>query len=189
MYLVNLPKCPSKDLWIAQFRIFAILKFLGMDKFLGKVTILISLIFAICISSLFLADTSGAVVTPPKTKCFIEVQNAHIATSILEQQGRLAVKVNAKSYCNFPQSNVILTVKIFKEGLVAPHLVAQGSTRAENPKSKGFVVKNQFTFAFCKNTTKSMYYGVASARATIRGKTYITPPVWSEKTLELDCGT
>ena len=133
MYLVNLPKCPSKDLWIAQFRIFAILKFLGMDKFLGKVTILISLIFAICISSLFLADTSGAVVTPPKTKCFIEVQNAHIATSILEQQGRLAVKVNAKSYCNFPQSNVILTVKIFKEGLVAPHLVAQGSTRAENP--------------------------------------------------------
>ena len=160
-----------------------------MDKFLGKVTISISLIFAICISSLFLADTSGAVVTPPKTKCFIEVRNAHIATSILEQQGRLAVKVNAKSYCNFPQSNVILTVKIFKEGLVAPHLVAQGSTRAENPKSKGFVVKNQFTFAFCKDTTKSMYYGVASARATIRGKTYITPPVWSEKTLELDCGT
>ena len=133
MYLVNLPKCPSKGLWIAQFRIFAILKFLGMDKFLGEVTISISLIFAICISSLFLADTSGAVVTPPKTKCFIEVQNAHIATSILEQQGRLAVKVNAKSYCNFPQSNVILTVKIFKEGLVAPHLVAQGSTRAENP--------------------------------------------------------
>jgi hypothetical protein len=160
-----------------------------MDKFLHRLKASISLTLAIFISSSFLATAAGAVATPPKTKCFIEVQNAHISTSILEQQGRLAVKVNAKSQCNFPQSSVILTVKIFKEGLGAPHLVAQRSTRAENPKSKGFVVKNQFTFAYCKNTTKSKYFGVASARATIRGKSYITPPVWSEKTLELDCGT
>jgi hypothetical protein len=60
---------------------------------------------------------------------------------------------------------------------------------ADNPKSQGLVVKNQFTFAYCKNTTSSKYYGVASARATIRGKAYTTPPVWSEKTLELNCGT
>jgi hypothetical protein len=160
-----------------------------MDKFLHKLKASISLTLAVFISTSVLANAAGAVATPPKTKCFIEVQNAHISTSILEQQGRSAVKVNAKSQCNFPQSSVILTVKIFKEGLGAPHLVAQRSTRAENPKSKGFVVKNQFTFAYCKNTTKSKYFGVASARATIRGKSYITPPVWSEKTLELDCGT
>jgi len=140
-------------------------------------------------SSLSVANGAGAVVTPPKTKCFIEVQNAHISTSILEQQGRLAVKVNAVSTCNVPQSDVILTIKIFKEGLGAPHLVAQRSTQANNPKSKGLVVKNQFTFAYCKNTTKSRYYGVASARATIRGKRYLTPPVWSEKTIKLECGT
>lgn len=140
-------------------------------------------------SSLSVANGAGAVVTPPKTKCFIEVQNAHISTSILEQQGRLAVKVNAVSTCNVPQSDVILTIKIFKEGLGAPHLVAQRSTQANNPKSKGLVVKNQFTFAYCKNTTKSRYYGVASARATIRGKRYLTPLVWCEKTIELECGT
>jgi hypothetical protein len=140
-------------------------------------------------SSSSVANGAGSVVTPPKTKCFIEVQNAHISTSILERQGRLAVKVNAVSTCNVPQSDVILTIKIFKEGLGAPHLVAQRSTQANNPKSKGLVVKNQFTFAYCKNTTKSRYYGVASARATIRGKRYLTPPVWSEKTIELDCGT
>ena len=160
-----------------------------MDKSLRTLTASISLISAVCMSSSFLPDVAGAVVTPPKTKCFIEVQNAHISTSILEQQGRLAVKVNATSRCNAPQSNVILTVKIFKEGLGIAHLVAQRSTRADNPKSQGLVVKNQFTFAYCKNTTSSKYYGVASARATIRGKGYTTPPVWSEKTLELNCGT
>jgi hypothetical protein len=132
---------------------------------------------------------ANRVVTPPKTKCFIEVGNAHISTSILEQQGRLAVKVNATSKCNFPQRSVILTVKIFKEGFGAPHLVGQRSTKAENSKSSGLVVKNQFTFAYCKNVTRSRYYGVASARAVIRGKNYATPPVWSEKTVELDCGT
>jgi len=130
---------------------------------------------------------ANRVVTPPATKCFIEVGNAHISTSILEQQGRLAVKVNATSRCNFPQRSVILTVKIFKEGFGAPHLVVQRSTKAE--KSNGLVVKNQFTFAYCKNATKSRYYGVASARAVIRGKNYATPPAWSEKTVELDCGT
>ena len=160
-----------------------------MDKSLRTLTASISLISAVCMSSSFLPDVAGAVVTPPKTKCFIEVQNAHISTSILEQQGRLAVKVNATSRCNVPQSNVTLTVKIFKEGLGVAHLVAQRSTRADNPKSQGLVVKNQFTFAYCKNTTSSKYYGVASARATIRGKGYTTPPVWSEKTLELNCGT
>jgi hypothetical protein len=160
-----------------------------MDKSLRALTASISFISVVCMSSSFLPDVAGAVVTPPKTKCFIEVQNAHISTSILEQQGRLAVKVNATSRCNAPQSNVILTVKIFKEGLGIAHLVAQRSTRADNPKSQGLVVKNQFTFAYCKNTTRSKYYGVASARATIRGKGYTTPPVWSEKTLELNCGT
>ena len=160
-----------------------------MDNFLRKRKVLISSCFALLMSSSSVANGAGSVVTPPKTKCFIEVQNAHISTSILEQQGRLAVKVNAISTCNVPQSDVILTIKIFKEGLGAPHLVAQRSTQANNPKSKGLVVKNQFTFAYCKNSTKSRYYGVASARATIRGKRYFTPSVWSEKTIELECGT
>jgi len=39
------------------------------------------------------------------------------------------------------------------------------------------------------NTAKTKYYGIASARATINGKVFIAPPVWSEKTIELKCGT
>jgi hypothetical protein len=160
-----------------------------MPKFLAKVIASIITTLAICFQSIFLLNPSAASVTPPQTKCFIEVGNAHFSTSIRENHGRLAVKVNAISRCNILQSDVILTVKIFKVGFGTPHLVAHRSTRAGNPKSKGFIVKNQFTFAYCKNRTKSKYYGVASARANIGGKRYLTPPVWSEKTLELDCGT
>jgi len=160
-----------------------------MKLFLNKLATSGSLIVVIVLASTTSAIGASTTATPPKTKCFIEVGNAHISTSIFEQQGRRAVKVNAISRCNVPQSNVILTVKIFKEGLGIAHLVAQRSTRPENPKSQGLVVKNQFTFLYCRDTTRSKYYGVASARATIRGKGYTTPPVWSEKTLELNCGT
>lgn len=160
-----------------------------MKNFQLKRLLTVYLFFAMIMPPSSHAFAAGTPVTPPKTKCFIEIQNAHISTSIFEQQGRLAVKVNATSKCNVAQNNVVLTVKIFKEGFGAPHLVAQRSTRADDPKSQGFLVKNQFTFAYCKNTAKSRYYGVASARATIRGKRYLTPPVWSEKTLELECGT
>ena len=160
-----------------------------MKNFQLKRLLTVYLFFAMIMPPSSLAFAAGTPVTPPKTKCFIEIQNAHISTSILEKQGRLAVKVNATSRCNVPQSEVILTVKIFKDGFGAPHLVAQRSTRADNPKSQGFLVKNQFTFAYCKNTAKSIYYGVASARAKIGGKSYFTPPTWSEKTLELECGT
>ena len=160
-----------------------------MNKSHLKRKALISLFCAVCVASNSLTVAFGSVATPPKTKCFIEIQNPHISTSIFEKEGRLAVKVNAASRCNVPQSSVVLTVKIFKVGFGAPHLVAQRSTRADSPKSQGLLVKNQFTYAYCKNTTKSKYYGVASARAKIGGKSYFTPPDWSEETVELDCGT
>jgi hypothetical protein len=129
------------------------------------------------------------VVTPPLTKCFIDVRNAHISATIFKKEGRLAVKVNAISTCNVPQHNVVLTVKIYKKGFVLPHLVTQKSTKGSSPRSQGFVVKNQFTFAYCKNRAKTKYYGVASAKATINNKHYVTAPVQSENTIELACGT
>ena len=135
------------------------------------------------------ADAVNRVVTPPLTRCFIDIRNAHISTTIFRKEGRLAVKVNAISRCNTPQREVLLTVKIFKEGLFGSHLVQQKSTNLVKPQSQGLVVKNQFAFAYCKNTTKTRYYGVASSRALINGKRYETIPVQSENIIELDCVT
>ncbi len=131
----------------------------------------------------------STVITPPLTKCFIDIRDAHISTTIFKKEGRLAVKVNAISSCNTLQRNVVLTVKIFKEGRFGSQLVQERSTDGKSPKSQGFIVKNQFTFAYCKNTTKTRYYGIATARAIINGKSYFTHPVRSENITQLGCGT
>ena len=48
----------------------------------------------------------------PKPPCRLQISDAHISTSLLEKQGLRAVKVNASSICNVPQSNVTITVEI-----------------------------------------------------------------------------
>jgi hypothetical protein len=137
----------------------------------------------------FTAPLAEAVVTPPITKCFVEVHNAHISGSIFKREGRRAVKVNATANCNVTQNNVVLTVEIYKEGLGAPHLVVKKSTLANHPKSQGLVIKNQFTYRYCSDRRRTRYFGVAYSQAIINGKTYRTLPVRSENIMELDCGT
>ena len=48
----------------------------------------------------------------PKPPCRLQISDAHLSTSLLEKQGLRAVKVNASSICNVPQSNVTITVEI-----------------------------------------------------------------------------
>jgi hypothetical protein len=48
------------------------------------------------------AHGESLAVTPPLTKCFIDIRDAHISTTIYKKVGRLAVKVNAISRCNTP---------------------------------------------------------------------------------------
>jgi len=160
-----------------------------MSELKGKHQV-VSLVFLVS-SMIFPSELQATdkVATPPKTKCFIDVGDAHISSTILERQGRLAVKVNAISRCNVLQENVVLTVKIYKVGAGPPHLMAEKSTQSRSSKSRGLIVKNQFTYIFCKNQTKSKYYGLAYSKALINGKLYQTPPVWSENTIELRCGT
>lgn len=148
-----------------------------------------AIILPLFLISSILPEWAQAVATPPLTQCFIEIHDAHISTTFLKREGRLAVKVNAISICNVNQNKVTLTVEIYKEGFGGPHLVARASTRPEHRKSQGFVVKNQFTYQYCKNRKKTRYFGLAKSQATINGKTYKTTPVRSENTIQLDCGT
>ena len=108
---------------------------------------------------------------------------------ILRYEGRRAVKVNAYSTCNVTQSNVELTVKIFKVGTFGTHLIKQRSTKANSEASNGFIVTNFFTYEYCKNDTDSVYFGVAYSRAIINGKLLLTAPAWSENKWVLKCGT
>ena len=160
-----------------------------MNKFVIKLSSSTLLAVFIGIISAPSSFSQRKYVTPPKTSCFIYVGDAHISTSIFRKERRRAIKINAHSECDVPQKSVVLTIKIFKKGFGPPHLVVQKSTKADNPRSQGLIVKNQFTFAYCKNETKSEFYGIAFSSALINGKRFTAPPVWSENTVELKCGT
>ena len=121
-------------------------------------------------------------------RCGIEVENAHLSTYLYRQTGFDAVKVKAKSTCTTATGNVILTVKIMKRGFIFDHVVWSHSERSNYvPANVSF--ENKSTLFKCKNTTKTIFYGIASSTATIDGKFYRTGEVKSDKSVQLSCGT
>lgn len=64
--------------------------------------------------------------TPPLTECNIRIDDPHFSESLQRGRGIVAVKVNARSKCNKPMSNLVLTVKIHKIGFIRDYEVAHG---------------------------------------------------------------
>ncbi|MBC7463512.1 MAG: hypothetical protein H7227_04535 [Actinobacteria bacterium] len=99
------------------------------------------------------------------------------------------MKVNASSICNVPQSNVTLTVEIWKTGTLGNHFVWKSvvlSSGTTLPKSQ---VNNFKTFRVCIDKVSTSYYGVAYSRAFIAGKWQFARHVLSTKIIPLECGT
>lgn len=138
------------------------------------------------ISSPF-ASASG--VTPPITKCHIEVYDAHISTFIRRTQGKEAVKVNAESKCDKPIRNLRLTVEIYKIGRFRDHFIAIHTLEIDGLVYPNQLVRNEATFRYCKNTRNSKYYGFAYAEAIVNGRQMQTLRVRSENNLPIKCGT
>lgn len=140
---------------------------------------------------IFSTPSSAATARPkaPKASCRIEIGNAHLSTHLREARGFNAVKVNAVSICNVPQSNVKLTVQIYKVGLFRDYLISEKYTNPLRPTSSGLRVENQGTFKRCTSNRKSSFYGVAFAEATIAGQKFAAPPARSLRIVPLDCGT
>lgn len=147
--------------------------------------------FLITLPLLFSAPSTAATTRPkaPKASCRIEVGNAHLSTHLKEAKGFIAVKVNARSICNVPQSDVKLTVQIYKVGHFRDHLISEKSTNPLHPTSSGFRVENEETFKRCSPNKKSSFYGVAFAGAVIAGHKSTAPPARSPRIVPLDCGT
>ncbi len=133
----------------------------------------------------------GAVRPPagPKAACRIEVDDAHLSISILRLHGKAAVKIDARSICNFPQSNVELTVNIYKTAWFGDQFVWGTSTDPKLKSSQGFQINNYGTFVRCKDSKATTYYGVAFSRALIDGQTEVTKTVQSVHQVRLNCGT
>ncbi len=145
----------------------------------------ISFLFA---NTLYVTANASTVVTPPLTKCNIKVDNPHISENLLRMQGILAVKVNARSKCNKPMRDLVLTVEIYKIGFFMDHRVVKKAVTFDGLVYANRIVKNQETYAKCDNSKQSRYYGIAYATAFLEGQIVKTFHVITEKTISLKCG-
>jgi hypothetical protein len=78
-----------------------------------------------------------------RASCRIEVDNAHLSKSIKRRESVDAVKVNARSICDAYQTNVVLTVQIYQEGLFRDYLRSSYTTNPTRATSNGFRVENK----------------------------------------------
>lgn len=133
------------------------------------------------------APVADAVITPPITKCHIEIDNPHFSNYIYRTKGIRAVKVNARSICNQPMRNLVLRVEIHKVGILRDFLLASENVSSSYVvQNRGF--KNERTYVECLSHKSSKYYGVAFAEADIGGRHLRTLHVTSEKTTKINCG-
>ena len=155
-----------------------------MDKFkriLAALTILISLN----------ATPSSNADTAKKSKppCRIQIGHAHISKSVFLKKGIRAVKVNASSICNIPQSRITLTVEIWKQGELVPHFVFKTFVKNLGVTYPGDQVDNFNTWWPCKNFEETNYFGKAYAKGFIQGRWQFASDTFSLELQSLKCGT
>ena len=124
----------------------------------------------------------------PKAICRIEINDAHISTSILRNSGIRVVKVNAKSICNVRQEQVSLTLEIYKVGRYSNYLMHRSKTNPNSVKSAGLVVKIQDSKVLCVSSKASSYFGIAFAKAFIQGRWQYAGKTRSLNVIKLNCG-
>jgi hypothetical protein len=143
------------------------------------------------VSSLFPIQSVSAADTTDKEKlpCRIQISSPHISSNIFRKTGLRAVKVNAFSICNVPQSNVTLTVEIWKNGIFSNHFVFKTITRSVGTTSPGRKIPNYNTFKVCISFESTTYYGVAHSKTFINFKWQYARDTFSIKNKPLKCGT
>lgn len=125
----------------------------------------------------------------PKASCRIEIDNAHMSSSILKHRKTRNVKINARSICNVPQQRVTLTVEIHKTGIFDSHLVRRFQTDENSPKSSGLRVEIKNAAVKCLNSKTTNYFGIAYSKAIIQGKWQYAGRTQSSSIVPLKCGT
>jgi hypothetical protein len=162
-----------------------------LNPYLKKIRL--SVVLALVLSStLSPKSNSASPTTLPRTSkatCRIEVDDAHISTSILKNRGIRAVKVNAKSICNVRQERVTLTLEIYKVGKFSNYLMHRTQTNPDSPKSSGLIIRIQDSKVLCINSKSSSYFGIVFSKAFIQGKWQIAGNTRSTNITKLNCGT
>lgn len=134
------------------------------------------------------SGAAHAISTPPVTKCSIEIGNPHISKYLIRSRGVIAVKVNAQSKCEKPMRDLILTVEIYKVGVLVDYKVRSSEQIIYGFIYPNKVIKNEKTYIRCTSNKWTKYYGVAFATGIVEGKRLRTLHVRSEKIKNFQCG-
>jgi hypothetical protein len=160
-----------------------------MKTYILRIRALICLLASIHFSSMPFAYSATFAPYVPKAICRIEIDNAHYSTSMARSVKAKYVKVNARSLCNVVQSQVTLTVEIYKNGRLGPIFLRKFSTNPASRSSKGLIIKMSSAKLVCKNNTLTTYYGVAYSKAIINGGWQYAGRTKSPLNIPLKCGT
>lgn len=160
----------------------------------SRLTKLTSLIIACDLILNAFLSTAGAnaavkMASSAKPVCGIEIDNAHISQHMVRFQNRRGVLVSARSRCNVPHTRVLLTVQLYKVEKFGNHLLRTKTTDPKNPKSSGYLVRNNAAFIVCRNYKRTRYFGIATSKALINGQWRYAGRARSDKTIEINCGT
>jgi hypothetical protein len=135
------------------------------------------------------SPATAATVHGTRAPCRLEVDNAHISANLISKESKRAVKVTFRSVCNVDQTNLEMHVQIFKTGIDGNHPVTKTITQKFPLVKANRNVVIQNVYAYCKNTKRTTYYGVANAQARIRGEQVVANQVQSTLLVALNCGT
>lgn len=134
----------------------------------------------------------SAVVIPlsqkDKNPCRVEIEYPHISSYFVKNSGFNAVKVNAYSVCDRPHSRVSVTVELWKEEALFKKRIKKTIARHVGLLTPNEKFYNQKTFVRCKSSKKTLYFGVAYAKALIVGKWHFAAHKL-DISIPVDCGT
>jgi len=135
------------------------------------------------------AEASNPSPKPVKPLCRLEVQNAHLSSTLLKHQKIIAVKVNVISVCNAEQTHVLITLEIHKKGEFGDHTYGPFTNNKLPGNNSGLIVKLQDKYVVCLNSKLTKWFGIAYSKAFINGKWQYAGRTQSEKIEPLNCGT
>ena len=125
----------------------------------------------------------------PKPPCRLQVEDPHFSGSLYKKKGFLYVKANVSSVCDSPQSQVTITVQLFKKGRFNNHLVAQRVFRSNKEVAPSLEISVKDVFALCVTKEPTRYETHAFSKALIKGEWQYARETKSHLTETIPCGT
>ncbi len=141
---------------------------------------------------LLTAGEAVAIVPTPKPQkpvCRLEVQNAHLSTTLQRHRDLRVLKVNVSSICNVEQTKVLITLEIHKKGEFGDHVYGPFTNKQSTESSSGLIVKLQDKYITCINRNLTYWFGVAFSKAFIAGRWQYARATQSSEIEPLACGT